>query len=470
MTYRTYISKTRHNAYQFRIIIPSELRGHFNDQREIRRSLRTDSRYAAIIRARFMWVEFQKVFTLMSKTKKKSKYVLSTELFTHIDAFGDESTYDLKDDDKELELIEKLNRRKEEILLNNQIAQFVRNNKTTNQKPEFKSYSIKELIPNFFKDHESLWEPKTCDDYSNAFDVLAEITGDVDITKLDKEFARKFKEGLQSYPVNRKKGRLKSMSLKEIQDETDYKIISSNTIQKNYTRITTFINWCYNNGYCKGNPLTGMSPKTNKANKARRAFQPNELDLIFTQEIFTQHKYKQNWHFWLPILAYATGARIEEICQLKGVDIKKQDQIYYFDIKEGEDTKLKNAASNRRIPVHKDLIRLGLLNLASERSEKRLFDLDHYKSEKLSHQPSKWFGNLKTKLGFPSTVTYHSFRHLMRDMLSEAETPSEKIKAILGHEQGDTTFGVYGSKFKPEHLDKHIQTLDLFALRHINPL
>lgn len=69
ITYKSYISKNRHNTYHFRIVIPLDIRHQFNNKREIRRSLRTDSRSTAIYRARFMRVKFQEVFISVSSKK-----------------------------------------------------------------------------------------------------------------------------------------------------------------------------------------------------------------------------------------------------------------------------------------------------------------------------------------------------------------------------------------------------------------
>ena len=57
----------------------------------------------------------------------------------------------------------------------------------------------------------------------------------------------------------------------------------------------------------------------------------------------------------------------------------------------------------------------------------------------------------------------------MRDMLSESDTAGEKIKAVMGHEQGDVTFSVYGSDFKPEQLNDSIQRLQLPNLKRLTP-
>ena len=70
----TYMCKNRHGVYYARFIIPKHLQSHFNNKKEIRRTLQTDSRKLAIKRARVYRVEFEKIVDeLMSKSDKTSE-------------------------------------------------------------------------------------------------------------------------------------------------------------------------------------------------------------------------------------------------------------------------------------------------------------------------------------------------------------------------------------------------------------
>ena len=70
----TYMCKNRHGVYYARFIIPKHLQSHFNNKKEVRRTLQTDSRKLAIKRARIYRVEFEKIVDeLMSKSDKTSE-------------------------------------------------------------------------------------------------------------------------------------------------------------------------------------------------------------------------------------------------------------------------------------------------------------------------------------------------------------------------------------------------------------
>ncbi|WP_150107878.1 DUF6538 domain-containing protein [Methylobacter tundripaludum] len=72
--------KNRHGTYYARFIIPKHLQSHFNNKREIRRSLQTDSRKIATKRARIYRVEFESIvdqlMTNPDSTKERAKRIV----------------------------------------------------------------------------------------------------------------------------------------------------------------------------------------------------------------------------------------------------------------------------------------------------------------------------------------------------------------------------------------------------------
>lgn len=75
--------------------------------------------------------------------------------------------------------------------------------------------------------------------------------------------------------------------------------------------------------------------------------------------------------FWLPLLARLNGLREEEACQLAPEDFGTDRGIAYLDVKACDANHVKTAESQRRIPVHPQLIELGLLQLVEMRRRQR---------------------------------------------------------------------------------------------------
>lgn len=80
--------------------------------------------------------------------------------------------------------------------------------------------------------------------------------------------------------------------------------------------------------------------------------------------------------FWTPLMALLGGDREEEILQLSPEDFETSGGIHYYRIRRAPGQSVKSDAGDRLIPVHPELIRLGLLDLVELRrkeGEPRLF-------------------------------------------------------------------------------------------------
>jgi integrase len=214
-------------------------------------------------------------------------------------------------------------------------------------------------------------------------------------------------------------------------------------------RVSSFFNWLVKQGYREDNPFSGVAPRrVHSARSERSPFTDDDLKLLFGTVVYTSKIYAHDWQYWLPLLGLYTGARIEELCQLKGQDFKVIDGCHYISIHgEGDvENRVKTPSSIRKIPLHNELISLGLLDVVRKcPAEGFIFDLKRINTN-LGHVPSKWFGRYKASLGLPKgTKVFHSFRHTLRDKLTLSGVPNEHIREILGHEQIGETFGRYGS-------------------------
>jgi integrase len=136
--------------------------------------------------------------------------------------------------------------------------------------------------------------------------------------------------------------------------------------------------------------------------------------------------------FWIPLIALFHGLRCNEVAQLYTEDIEEEDGVPFFYIRaeraDGSkcDKILKTNQSKRPVPIHSELIRLGFLKFVEERRQDsthpRLFaELEIGKDGYFSDPFSKWFARFKTGvLGSDCKATFHSFRHMFRDALSDA--------------------------------------------------
>jgi integrase len=131
----------------------------------------------------------------------------------------------------------------------------------------------------------------------------------------------------------------------------------------------------------------------------------------------------RNWRFWMPLLMLFSGARPNEIAQLATADLRKTDNgTLYIDLETqaaGTTKTLKTMSSRRRIPVHSELIKIGIVQFVNERqaadgTNAKLFpSLKPDRYGNLAWYPSKRFNEkfLPESIALTPDQTFYSFRH-----------------------------------------------------------
>lgn len=227
-------------------------------------------------------------------------------------------------------------------------------------------------------------------------------------------------------------------------------------INMHLASLIKLLNYAVRLDLIKMNEASGLTVKSSSGEKARRSF-----DLLALQSIFSSPVYTEGYRpkggggdasYWVPLLALFTGARLEELCQLRPDDVMR---VTYHDeggeasawvvriTDEGYGQGLKNAGSRRRVPIHPELERLGFVEYAQQaktEGRKRIFHkLVPSVDGKEGGNFTKWFGRYlrQTCEVTDKRMVFHSFRHFFKEALREAEIPKEINDALTGHESGD---------------------------------
>jgi integrase len=66
------------------------------------------------------------------------------------------------------------------------------------------------------------------------------------------------------------------------------------------------------------------------------------LNLFLNSETLVNNTHKNSSQYWIPLLGFFTGARLNELCQLHLCDIKEIDNVWILDINEEDSKKIKN--------------------------------------------------------------------------------------------------------------------------------
>lgn len=175
----------------------------------------------------------------------------------------------------------------------------------------------------------------------------------------------------------------------------------------------------------------------------------------------------------MPLIALFSGARLNEICQLRTEDVRTADGILCINIDETDGTmKVKSEAGRRAVPVHHELIRLGFADYQARMAKSgstRLFPgLERGAGGYYSDNFTKWYGRWLKRTLSESVVerdglTFHSFRHGFKDAMRDAGLEEAIQNRIIGHE--DRHIGSqYGAGYRLEKLKGAIDRVEFRGL------
>lgn len=172
------------------------------------------------------------------------------------------------------------------------------------------------------------------------------------------------------------------------------------------------------------------SGKREETENEQRAMRPDELVRLFCGTEYQAFSCDSDSKhcYWLPLIGLYSGARINELCQLNPqCDIRQEKGVWLFDISEKSEgderikKTVKNATSHRKVPIHSELIRLGLLayvESVKKSGAKLLFPQWNPSSAgKASGTAERWFRELIRETGLRDEtpkarlVGFHAFRH-----------------------------------------------------------
>lgn len=160
----------------------------------------------------------------------------------------------------------------------------------------------------------------------------------------------------------------------------------------------------------------------------------SDLNKIFSN-LTLNADVEKPWQFWLVVLGLYTGARIGELASLKPEYFSEKNGIKVMHL-----AGTKTLASERDLPIHKDLIELGLIEFVTTRRDKKtLFDLRMSDQNGAGAQCSRWFSEYKQKLGLKEMQKFHSFRHTLVDHLIQVGAGFEPRCQYIGHDSGGGT-------------------------------
>jgi integrase len=359
----------------------------------------------------------------------------------------------------------------------------------TAHKEEPKGKLLSEVIEDYtaFKKSAGNWTPKTQDGFSGFFRLLRDavrvVTGkeDTEMKAIDFPTMQKVRDILKKLPpgFNKKKA-YKDKPLEtvlHIIEGLHVEPIAPKTFNTKIDVISSMFEYASQRGYIEKNPAKGLRLPENANNKSwadieakkKIPYTPSELKSLFSSPLFTSPDRKAPERFWIPLVALYTGARREEICQLRVADIIEDTGIPCFNITDQEeDQKVKTKAAIRKVPIHPQLTALGFLQYVENlraNGKGRLWE--NLKADKYGSYGKRYGSNFLKYVRRKHIIEdkrkdFHSFRRTFINALKQNGENVHLMQEIVGHEEGDTplVIGTYSNDYNVKTRLEAIKKLD----------
>jgi len=304
-----------------------------------------------------------------------------------------------------------------------------------------------------------------------------EIIGDIDFSTITKNEVSHYIDVQTKLPPNRKKSpKYRDLSIKEVMklELSQKEIQTPQNINKRITKLSVFGNWGVRQGLLITNPFSGMKFSVKKQPHTRQPFTTDELRKIFKPETYLKwtihfsHPYRKDRvsnhlpYYWIFLLGIFSGMRTNEMCQLRLIDIKKQNNIWFIFIEDSEETKVKTENAIRKVPLHPQLIDLGFVDYVTTQKKSkrgRLFwelteDRDGFASHVSRHYNQRFLPAVGVWKKY--TKVLYCTRHTFINKLYSEKVDENVIKTLVGHEKEFTMKHYGGDPFTPERLLEEI--------------
>lgn len=318
---------------------------------------------------------------------------------------------------------------------------------SVNQKPN--SPFISELVERFISESESAWSKKTADNNITTLrNTFLPNIEDKPLSQFTREDFNKLREVLGTVDSKRHPG----------------KKLTKQRVNGILSIIRSFFTWAVKLGYMETNYASNSSFKIPKGEStSREMFDADDLKKIFSYDTFKRPIKSKILHYWLPIVAYYTGARLGELCYLKKEDVIEGAGFWMISIHE-DFHPVKTETSVRKIPLHPDIISLGFIDYVNSIPDNDFIFYTRDKKPRVAETASRFFSRTKRELGFGDKQTFHSFRHTFANICKQQMLPEIMCKEVLGHKVKDITFGHYANKYEPKILYDNVISKMVFPV------
>jgi len=472
MSYKapSYLYRNRFGIFYFRVVIPLQYRQYFIHKREIKRSLKTSNKKIALKLGRIYMSDLDKLLSEIQSGKRRTSQLIT---FDNIKLKNGNIVEKITLDHSQGNC-EEDRRTLLSVLDQNQIQE---QNNDVHPLPQEKQilddYDLQTVSDKYCKSKvvDKTWSNDTSIENEATLALFIKMMGaEKKIKKITRIDLTLFREKFVLLPANMNKApRYKGKKIDEILQMDNVIPKAQNTINKALTCIQGMFSWANKSGFISENIASDL-PIGKDDEVDRDPYDEDDLKKLFESDKID--KFDTASKYWVPVIALYSGLRLNEICQMYLMDIQKINDLDVFVIQAaGKNTRLKNKASKRKVPIHSKLIELGLMDyiefLKQEKQERLFPELRFRDKGGFGSILSKSFQRYNVAQGtyVKQKKVFHSFRNTIVDFLKNEEVERIIVSAIAGHKDPSITYSCYAKAYRPAILKKYIEKVD-YGLNH----
>lgn len=322
-----------------------------------------------------------------------------------------------------------------------------------------------EEVDDFLKDKERQnLRTTTIDAYRRTLAILQRVTGNTSVSRIDHTHIYQMWDLLRWAPHD-------FMTNPACKDLTPELLIAqgqsqgrpqpaNSTLELHRRFLASFFNTLVKARAIPHSPMDAFKPAREELlidqDEPERLLSCEEVQKIFNPGTFLPWAKKYPHRWWCPLIALYTGARINEIAQLKVADIVQDHGVWCFSVQKTVDEDLaqssgrrsrqsiKGKSAMRKVPIHASLIQAGFMDFLADIKacgHPRLFPhLSASVSKKTGKVTGRYsqgfvnqFGSYLKGVGFAKGIGSHAFRHTLATELDAKGVMVEHIALITGH-------------------------------------
>ncbi|WP_018261578.1 site-specific integrase [Methylobacterium sp. WSM2598] len=331
------------------------------------------------------------------------------------------------------------------------------------------------------------WDAQTANQAGATYRLFIEVCEDRPLSAYGRLDADRFRKQVSLLPFDYSKAvQYRGLSVPQIVEKAEAEAatrpitrLNQRTVKRHFSALSALWSSALSAGTVRENIFSGFRFVAAKRAKDQRPMWTRpELKQLLSTPVWTGCKSDvrrgepgslvlRDEYYWIPLIGIFSGMRQEEICQLHVEDVREEDGITFFDLNERPPRKLKNATAVRRVPVHKELVRLGLLDhvAACRRAGEALLfpNLTRGGADaRLGHAFSKWFTRYRQEKGlYRPGLDFHALRHTASTLMHQAGVADSVVDHVTGHTTpGETSRYTKGSTLA--QLQDAINRIDLY--------